>query len=132
MVHQDERVVAFMDIRPVRPGTCLVIPRAHVDHFTDVDEATTAHLALVARRIGRRMREVFRPLRVGMVVHGFGVPHAHLVLVPQWHTDDITSACYASVRDGRVVFDLAEIPLAGRPVLDEQARLLAIDGSEPA
>ncbi|HEX8242164.1 MAG TPA: HIT family protein, partial [Longimicrobium sp.] len=124
-------VIAFMDTRPVRPGTCLVIPRAHVDHFTDLDEPTLTHLMRVARRIGRRMREVFQPLRVGMVVHGFGVPHAHLILVPQHHTDDITSARYASVHDGRVVFGLREISLEERSMLDEQARLLAGDAAEP-
>jgi len=125
VIHADERVIAFMDTRPVRPGTCVVIPREHVDHFTDVDDDTAAHLMRVAQRIGRRMREVFRPLRVGMVVHGFGVPHAHLILVPQHHSDDITSAQAASVRNGRVVFDIREIPLADRAELDAQARLLA-------
>jgi histidine triad (HIT) family protein len=125
VIHADERVMAFMDIRPVRPGTCVVIPREHVDHFTDVDDDTAAHIMRLAQRIGRRMREVFRPLRVGMVVHGFGVPHAHLILVPQHHTDDITSAQAACVRDGRVVFDVREIPLVSRAELDEHARLLA-------
>jgi histidine triad (HIT) family protein len=128
IIHRDERVMAFMDIRPVRPGMCMVIPLEHVDHFTDVDEATLTHLMRVARRIGRRMREVFRPLRVGMVVHGFGVPHAHLILVPQHHPDDITSAEYASIRDGRIVFDVREIPVAPRADLDEQARLLGSEG----
>jgi HIT domain len=28
-VHQDELVVAFVDIRPVQPGHVLVVPRAH-------------------------------------------------------------------------------------------------------
>ncbi|MDB4950573.1 MAG: hit [Gemmatimonadetes bacterium] len=130
IIHGDEAVVAFMDHRPVRPGQCMVIPRAHVDHFTDVDEPTALRMMQVARRIGRRMRRVFRPLRVGMVVHGFGVAHAHLILVPQHATDDITSARLASIRDGRVVFGIASLPFADAAELDEHARLLAGAGDE--
>ena len=85
----------------------------------------------MAQRIGRRMREVFRPERVGMVVHGYGVPHAHLILVPQHGPHDITSARYAHLEDGRIVFSMKDVPLAARATLDEHARLLA-DVSVPA
>lgn len=70
-------------IRPTTPGECLVIPKTHVDHVTDLDDVTAQQIMVVAQHIGRRLRRVFNPLRVGMLVHGFGVPHAHPILVPQ-------------------------------------------------
>lgn len=125
IIHRDELVAAFMTITPSSPGECMVVPIAHVDHFTDIDDATSQRIMLVAQRIGRRMREVFRPQRVGMVVHGYGVAHAHLIIVPQHGPYDITSARFARIDDGRIVFTVRHVPTPDRSVLDDHARLLS-------
>lgn len=93
-VHEDESCVAFMALRPINPGAFIVIPRAHIDHFTDLPDRLAAHLMVTAQRLGRAMLAAFRPLRVGYVVHGFGVAHAHLNVVPQHDTLDIISSKY--------------------------------------
>ena len=125
VIHRDDAVMAFMGIQPTAPGECLVIPTAHVDHFTDVPDDVAQRIMLVAQRIGRRMREVFAPERVGFLVHGFGVAHAHLVVVPQHGPHHLTSDRIARVEDGRVVFRFDLLPFADRATLDEHARLLA-------
>jgi histidine triad (HIT) family protein len=125
VVYQDDALMAFMTLRPFAPGECTVIPREHIDHFTDVADDLAQRIILVAQQIGRRMRIVFSPQRVGMVVHGYGVPHAHLILVPQHGPYDITSARYADIENGRIVFSMKNIPFASRETLDEHARLLA-------
>lgn len=125
IIYQDESVLAFMTIRPTAPGECLVIPKLHVDHFTDLDDDTASQIIRTAQRIGRRIRAVFKPLRVGMLVHGFGVSHAHLILVPQQGPHHLTSDRFATVREGTVVFSESHIPLADRSELDRHARLLA-------
>lgn len=125
IIHEDDALMAFMTLRPFAPGECLIIPRQHVDHFTDLDDVDAQRIIVLAQRIGRRMREIFKPRRVGMLVHGFGVAHAHFILVPQHRTDDLTSARFARIEDGRIVFDLERIPFADRATLDEHARLLA-------
>lgn len=127
IIYQDQFVVAFMGIRPTNPGECIVIPRMHIDHFTDLDDEIASHVMVVAKRIGNRVRAVFNPDRIGLVVHGYGVPHAHLLVVPQHHTDDITSANFAFVEDGEIRFDHARVPLADRAVLDIQAEMLEPD-----
>ena len=121
-VYEDEHVLAFMAIRPTTPGESLVIPKAHVDHFTDLDDETAQRIMVVAQRIGRRLMTVFMPLRVGMLVHGFGVPHAHLILVPQQAPHHLTSDRFASIQNGQIVFSERGIPLAERSTLDEHAR----------
>jgi histidine triad (HIT) family protein len=126
VIFRDDAVVAFMALRPTAPGECLVIPKQHVDHFTDLDDAMAQRIMLVAQRIGRRLRAEFKPLRVGMLVHGFGVSHAHLILVPQMGPHHLTSDQFASIRDGRVVFSEGNTPVAERAVLDDHARRLAI------
>ena len=125
IIYRDELVMAFMTIHPSSPGECTVIPIAHVDHFTDVEDGTAQRIMLVAQRIGRRMRRVFQPQRVGMVVHGYGVAHAHLILVPQHGPYDITSARFARIENGQIVFTVQHVATPDRPVLDEHARLLS-------
>jgi histidine triad (HIT) family protein len=127
LIVEDDLVLAFMTLRPFAAGECTVIPRAHIDHFTDVDDTVAAHIMVVAQRIARRMRRVFKPQRVGMVVHGYGVAHAHLVLVPQNGPHDITSSNYAHIEGDRIVFSMKHIPFAEREILDAHAKLLAAD-----
>lgn len=60
-VYADDAAMAFMTLNPTRPGECLVVPRTHIDHFTDVPDELAAHIMIVAQHIGRRMREQLRP-----------------------------------------------------------------------
>lgn len=121
LVHADEQVIAFMDIRPARPGQLLVIPRVHVDHFHDLPDDLAAHVLLVGKRIARALMDIYRPARVGMFVHGFGVPHAHLNVMPLHHTWDLTSVHYSYIEDGEVKFAWEKVPLAERAALDAHA-----------
>jgi histidine triad (HIT) family protein len=124
-IYADEHVTAFMTLHPSAPGECLIIPNLHVDHFTDLDDVLATRIMTLAQRIGRRQREAFGPLRVGYVVHGFGVAHAHLIIVPQHGPYDITSSRFAKIEDGRVVFRHTDRPTPDRATLDAQAALLA-------
>lgn len=82
IVWSDDRCVVMVDIRPLRPGHCLVIPREEVDHWVDLDAATAAHLTTVAHAVGRAQRAVFACERIGLLVAGFEVPHTHLHVFP--------------------------------------------------
>jgi histidine triad (HIT) family protein len=126
VIYSDERVLALMTLHPSQPGECMVIPKQHIDHFTDLPDDLAAHLVVVAQKIGRKMRQGFSPKRVGMVVHGFGVPHAHLLLVAQHNPDDITSGRFARIVGEKVVYDLAGIRVPPREELDRHAALLSI------
>jgi histidine triad (HIT) family protein len=126
-VLRDELISAFMTLQPTAPGECLVIPNAHIDHFTDVPDAIAAHIMTVAQRIGRRMRAVFPLQRVGYLVHGYGVPHAHFIIVPQQGPHHLTSERFARAVGGKVVFDLSLVPIADRQTLDGHARMLRAD-----
>jgi histidine triad (HIT) family protein len=81
-VWQDDRVVAFLTIAPINPGHTLVVPREEIDHWTDLPDELVAHLMIVAKTIGAAIRDEFEPARVGVIVAGLEVPHAHVHLVP--------------------------------------------------
>jgi len=124
-VYRDDLVSAFMTLQPTAPGECVVIPNSHVDHFTDLPDHIAAHIMMVAQAIGRRMRAAFPLERVGYLVHGYGVPHAHFIIVPQQGPHHLTSDRFAHAVNGNVVFDLSRVPAADRAILDAHARLLS-------
>ncbi len=110
IVWNDEVCVVMVDIRPLHPGHCLVIPKAEVDHWVDLDEATATHLMAVARHVGRAQQAAFPCERIGMLVAGYEVPHTHIHVMP---TDSMAD------------FDFRNAdPSARADVLDEVAERL--------
>jgi histidine triad (HIT) family protein len=81
-VWRDEKCVSFMSIAPLREGHALVVPRAEVDRWTDLEPDLAAHLLLVAQRVAHAQQTAFSPVRVGLIVVGLEVPHCHLHIVP--------------------------------------------------
>ena len=109
-VWRDERVVAFLPIAVLAPGHTLVVPIDPVDHWLDLDDDLHAHMWSVAKTIGGALRAAFEPQRVGVIVVGEEVPHAHVHLVP---FTELSQMSFANV-------DLNPDP--GR--LDEHAELI--------
>lgn len=81
-VWRDERAVAFLTIAPLRPGHVLVVPRAEVDHWIDLEPDLAAHLMQVAQTVGRAVHTAFPSRKVGLLIGGLEVPHVHLHVTP--------------------------------------------------
>ena len=128
IIWEDDEAMALMNLRAVNKGDCMVIPKEHIDHFTSIPDPLAAKILLVAQRIGRRILALYRPERIGYVVHGYGVPHAHYLIVPQNHPNDITSRKFVHVIDGELEFAHQHLPLIPREELDRMAAELAIEG----
>jgi len=56
-VDEDERTMAFMDIRPATRGHVLVIPKHHYRDLLAIDDADLAACAVAARRLAARVSE---------------------------------------------------------------------------
>jgi histidine triad (HIT) family protein len=81
-VYEDDQALAFLDIAPYTEGHTLVIPKQQIDHLWDINDPLYAHLMKVVKQVADRQREVLQPKRVGVVVEGFAVPHAHVHVFP--------------------------------------------------
>ncbi len=81
-VWRDDDVVAFLTINPITPGHTLVVPRVEVDHWLDLPASVAARCFVVASAIGQAQMAAFSPARVGLMIAGLEVPHAHLHLLP--------------------------------------------------
>lgn len=81
---EDEDVVAFLTIAPVTQGHVLVVPRAEVDQWQDVDPELFAKVTAVARNLGQAVRKAFDAPRAGLLIAGLEVPHLHVHVFPAY------------------------------------------------
>lgn len=81
-IAEDERYFAFLDINPLAKGHTLVITKQEIDYYFDLDDNLIAGMQVFSRKIARAIDEVMDCKRVGVVVLGLEVPHAHIHLIP--------------------------------------------------
>lgn len=81
-VWKDDKCVAFLTIAPLATGHALVVPIEEVDHWIDLPADLAAHLWKVSQQIAKAQQAAFDPARVGVLVAGEEVPHAHIHLIP--------------------------------------------------
>ncbi len=74
--------LAFLDINPINPGHTLIIPKRHCGSVFGLGEGEYRSLFEAARSLEGPLLKATGARRVGMIVEGFLVPHAHLHLVP--------------------------------------------------
>jgi histidine triad (HIT) family protein len=108
-VWRDEQVVAFLPIAVLAPGHTLVVPIEPVDHWVDLSDELNAHVWQVAKTIGGALREAFQPDRVGVIVVGEEVPHAHVHLVPFTQLSQMSFANADTSPDPAVLDEHAEL-----------------------
>lgn len=88
-VAEDENYYAFLDIFPVAKGHTLVIPKKEVDYLFDLDDETYAGLQLFAKKVALGIQKAIPCKKVGVMVLGLEVPHAHIHLVPMQSEADL-------------------------------------------
>jgi len=81
-VYEDENTLAIMDIHPIKEGHVLVFPKNHVVTFEQMDESEFCEVMRTVHKVSKRTKEVLSPSRVGVLIEGFDVAHAHVKVVP--------------------------------------------------
>ena len=88
-IAEDENFYAFLDIFPLAKGHTLVIPKKEVDYLFDLDEHLYTGLQLFARKVAIGLKKAIPCEKVGVLVLGLEVPHAHIHLVPMKNEADL-------------------------------------------
>lgn len=99
-IHEDDLVLAFLDLHPIREGHTLVIPKDHHIWFEDLPAGTAARIMAVGQRLARAMKAQWAVERVAFFYTGIHVPHAHAHVVPMHHVHDVTSLAYLREGEG--------------------------------
>ena len=90
--HEDDTVVAFMDIQPISHGHMLVVPREHAELMQDVNETVAMRAFRVARRMAALARQTLGAGGVNLFVADGevafqDVPHFHVHVIPRYLGD---------------------------------------------
>lgn len=91
-VAEDERFFAFLDINPVAKGHTLVVPKQETDYLFDLDDEWLSGLALFSKKVALAVKKAVPCKRVGVLVMGLEVPHAHVHLIPMQNEGDLNPA----------------------------------------
>jgi diadenosine tetraphosphate (Ap4A) HIT family hydrolase len=83
-VYEDDEFVAFLTIAPVTQGHTLVVPRAEIDQWQDVDPDVLARMTALSQRLGQAVRTAFGAPRAGLLIAGLEVPHLHVHVFPAY------------------------------------------------
>ena len=81
-IAEDDRFFAFLDIHPMHAGHTLVVPKLETDYLFDLEDDLLADMILFAKRVAKAIEKAVECRRVGVMVIGLEVPHAHIHLIP--------------------------------------------------
>lgn len=81
-IAENDKFFAFLDINPVAIGHTLVIPKKEIDYLFGLDNKLLAELIVFSKQIALALDKAIECKRVGMLVVGTEVPHAHIHLIP--------------------------------------------------
>ncbi|HZQ32980.1 MAG TPA: HIT family protein [Mycobacterium sp.] len=87
-VYQDDEFVAFLSIQPMTQGHTLVVPRAEIDNWQNVDPEVFGRAMLVSQLIGKAVCKAFDVERAGLIIAGLEVPHLHVHVFPARNLTD--------------------------------------------
>lgn len=88
-VAEDEKFLAFLDISPVTKGHTLVITKKEVDYLFDLDDELYSGLHLFAKKVAKGLKKATNCKKVGVLVLGLEIPHAHIHLIPMQSEADV-------------------------------------------
>jgi histidine triad (HIT) family protein len=93
-VYEDENVLAFMNLQQKNAGHTLIIPKNHAVNIYDISEDSAAEVARIAVRIGRAIKNRFRPDGVNTLQNSEpaamqSVMHYHVHVIPRYFGDDL-------------------------------------------
>lgn len=87
IIYEDDRVIAFMDIKPQRPGHFLVVPKTYAKDLSDIKDEELSYLMLKARELALVQTKKLGVEGFNLVVNsgkkaGQEVFHVHVHIVP--------------------------------------------------
>jgi histidine triad (HIT) family protein len=124
VVLEDERFVAFLDVRPVFPGHVLLVPRDHDETLVDLPAENVGPLFLRARRLARAVEAGLGAGGSFVAVNNRvsqSVPHLHVHIVPRTKGDGLRGFFWPRTKYASDE-EMAEVAARIRAALEEEDR----------
>lgn len=91
-IWEDEQFFAFLDINPIQPGMTLLVPKQEISDGFEMNEETYTAWMLAAKKLVPAIKAAAGSERVGLVIEGLEVPHAHIKLIPISNPGDLAQS----------------------------------------
>jgi len=88
-IFENKHFYSFLDISPMTKGHTLVIPKKEVDYLFDIDDTMLSEMIVLSKKIAKAIEKTVECTRVGVMVVGLEVPHAHIHLIPIQNEGDM-------------------------------------------
>ena len=92
IVFEDGLSLAFLDRRPLFPGHCLLVPKAHYETLADLPASLVGPLFQNAQLLERAIEEGLSADGTFVAINNHvsqSVPHVHIHLVPRHYKDGL-------------------------------------------
>ena len=92
VLYEDDDIIAFLDIAPIRPGHSHIIPKQHFETFEVLPVELAGRIITLGQALARKLKSIYHVDRVAFVFTGGDIAHAHAHVVPMVEKTDITSS----------------------------------------
>jgi histidine triad (HIT) family protein len=112
LVYEDEKVIAFLDTKPLNEGHTLVIPKEHYETIYEIPEEQIAYLHRIVKRTALAVKKATKADGISIFQQngkaaGQEIFHLHVHVVPRY--------------EGQKLPRFGEIPEASREKLNQVA-----------
>jgi len=92
VIFESDRAIAFLDANPVVDGHTVVIPKEHVERFSDMPDEAIGGLFSAVREVNRAILNALAAdgANVGLndgKAAGQAIPHTHVHVIPRYSGD---------------------------------------------
>jgi len=89
IVFEDERTMAFLDIRPVNDGHTLVIPKMHYENIYEIPDDEIAHVYRTVKKVASAIKQSVKAEGISITQHNGRaalqrVFHLHVHVIPRY------------------------------------------------
>jgi histidine triad (HIT) family protein len=88
-IYEDDKVIAFLDIRPLNEGHTLVIPKRHYAFIYEVPDEEVAHLCKAVKKVASAVKKGVKADGITITQQnesaaGQDVFHVHVHVIPRY------------------------------------------------
>lgn len=121
---QNEDFIAFLSIDPNTEGFSCVIPKKHFgSDVLKMEDSDLQKFILASKKVSQILESYFEDVgRVGVIMEGTGIDHAHIKLIPMHGTGYMKRGEWKQILSGKEIwFDKYEgwISSGGGPMADK-------------
>lgn len=120
IISENGKCLAFLSDTPVKRGHTVIIPKTCTDDLFDIEDETYADLWMFAKETATRLKKSVICKKIGVMVAGLVVRHAHIHLIPIRDVSDLNFNL-ANKADSDELSFVADAIRTGQQIPDKKA-----------